>query len=128
VTPVLVDTSVWSAALRRNGDPALVSRLTQCVEAGSARLHPWVLGELVLGSVSANARGRLEAVAQAPVVPDGAVLTLVDAHALAGGGIGWVDAQLLASAAAADFTLWSLDRSLAAAAERMGRAFRVSDR
>jgi len=43
-------------------------------------------------------------------------MTFVDAHRLAGRGLGWVDMHLLASAALAHTSLWSLDRRLAATA------------
>jgi predicted nucleic acid-binding protein len=46
-------------------------------------------------------------------------MALVEAHALAGAGIGWVDAHLLAAARLADTPLWTLDRPLRRAAERL---------
>lgn len=48
------------------------------------------------------------------------VLAFVDAHALMGSGLGWVDVHLLASAALAGKRFWTRDRRLAQAARRVG--------
>jgi hypothetical protein len=50
------------------------------------------------------------------------VLGLVTSHDLAGSGVGWVDAHLLAAALIGETTLWTLDRPLAAVARRLGVA------
>jgi len=50
------------------------------------------------------------------------VLTFVDAHALMGIGLGWVDVHLLASAALAGERFWTQDRRLTNAARRLGVA------
>jgi len=46
-------------------------------------------------------------------------MAFVSAHRLMGQGLGWVGVHLLASAALAGCPLWSLDRGLMAAAERL---------
>lgn len=64
-------------------------------------LHPWVLGELVLGGLgrrTASIVADLRTLQSAPVVPDTCVLGSIDHHPLPGTGIGQGDAQLLASA------------------------------
>ena len=49
------------------------------------------------------------------------MLAFIEQHALAGAGIGYVDAHLLAAAALTPpARLWSGDRRLAAAAGRLG--------
>ena len=56
----------------------------------------------------------------------GEVLGFIASHALYGIGIGYVDAHLLASARLTPgSTLWTLDKSLAAAALRLGVAASV---
>ncbi len=42
---------------------------------------------------------------------------LVERHGIAGTGLGWVDAHLLASATLSGTPLWTLDRALRRAAE-----------
>jgi predicted nucleic acid-binding protein len=121
---VLVDTSVWAAALRRRGGDAQVrADLARRVAAGETRIHPYVLGELVLGGLGVDARGRLEAQRAIPAAGPGEVLAFVDRHELAGARIGWVDCALLASAEAAGAPLWTLDRSLAEVAGRLALRF-----
>lgn len=119
-----MDTSVWTAALRIHGDAAVASELARLVASGEAeaRVHPWVLGELVLGGLSSRALQSLSAQTGAPVVPPGDQLAFVDAHAAWGARVGWVDTQLLACASVSGWSLWTLDRALADAAGRLGCA------
>ncbi len=72
-----------------------------------------------LARLSMNARAPLIAQPGIGAVPETQVLALVDAHALAGSGIGWGHAQVLATALANGLPLWTLDRMLADAAGRL---------
>lgn len=101
----------------------LASRVVMC--------HPFVVGELACGYLPQRdavflALSRLP---PAPVVGHDEVLAFVNRHALAGRGIGWVDAHLLASATVAGrVSLWSRDRRLAAAAAELGVAYSRASR
>ncbi len=116
---VLVDTSVWIDHLRRTC-PRLVARLNQ----GAVVIHPYVVGELACG----NLRNReeilrlLQALPENPVVEHEEALLLLETEKLQGRGLGWIDIHLLASARLQNVTLWSLDKALVAAAEKMGIA------
>ena len=93
---ILVDTWVWVDQLRA-GDQALAGLL----EAGKVLAHPFVIGELALGSLPRRdqvLRG-LRELPQANVATDREVLYFVDRHRLFGLGVGYVDAHLLASVA-----------------------------
>jgi predicted nucleic acid-binding protein len=135
----VVDTSVWIGALsgaRGHGQPlGRSSRPDQLPEwytaveleillnRSEALVHPWVLGELALGGIGRQrgaALAYLQLQPRAPVVPDGAVLALIARHKWYGRGIGWVDAQLAASAVVAGAELWTHDRQLRAAAGSAG--------
>lgn len=114
---MLVDTSVWVDHLAR-GNPSLVELL----EAGEVETHPFVVGELALGHLRGR-EGVLEYLGVLPSVSPAEheeVLRLVEDRGLAGSGLGWVDAHLLASALIGGTRLWTLDRALAAAADRLG--------
>jgi predicted nucleic acid-binding protein len=111
---ILVDTSVWIDYFR-SGLPRLAADL----EADEVLLHPWVLGELALGQLGprrARILADLALLPAAPLIPDEVVLGLVDRRTLSGSGIGWVDAQLLASSLVAGARLWTNDRRLHRAA------------
>ena len=110
---ILVDTSVWIDHLRR-GNSALVSRL----ERTEVVCHPFVLGEVSLGSLRRRNEilALLSELPMASRVNDHDVLALVSRLDLAGRGIGWVDAHLIASAIVDQIPLWTLDRRLALAA------------
>lgn len=119
---ILVDTSVWIDFFRgRSAGAALAGAL----EAAEVVTHPFVIGELSLGSLGARRAGilgDLRLLPAAPLLAEGEVLELVERRGLAGAGIGWVDAHLLASALAAGVGLWTLDRRLAHDATRLGLA------
>ncbi len=116
---ILVDSSVWIDHLRRADDGVLSLLREQKVLS-----HPFVIGELALGSI----RPRTVVIAallelqQAPVASDAEVLAMVEAHALHGTGIGYVDAHLIASTRLAAAHLLTRDKRLAAVALRLGVA------
>lgn len=118
----LVDTSVWIEHLRR-GEPGL----THLLSGGTVMCHPFVIGELAMGSLK-NRReilGLLDNLPAAPVASHDEVLTLVERHRLSGLGLGWIDAHLLASARLAAARVWTRDRRLAESARTLGVEFDV---
>lgn len=117
---VLVDSSVWIDHLRRP-DRALVDLLRDEL----ALAHPFVVGEVAMGSIAARSAvlASLLELLPADIATHGEVMALVDAHRLFGLGLGYVDAHLLASAMIMPgATLWTRDKRLRAAAERLGVA------
>lgn len=116
---ILVDTSVWVDHLRA-GD----SRLAALLENGQVLSHPFVLGELACGNLRRRAEflTLLAALPRLPALATEDVMMFIDNHRLMGKGLGWVDAHLLAAAVASRETLWTKDRRLAEAANRLGVA------
>jgi predicted nucleic acid-binding protein len=118
---ILVDTTVWIDHLR-HGDPVLGGLL----ERGEILTHPWVIGELALGHLRNRAEvlqllGDLPTATIATAVE---VLAFIERHELFGVGIGYVDAQLLAATKLTnEARLWTRDRRLGAASERIGGAY-----
>ena len=118
---ILVDTTVWIDHLRDN-DPHLAGLL----DAGAVLGHPWVTGELALGSLQNRVEllRLLDDLAQATIATATEVRELVEQQELFSLGIGYVDAQLLAATMlTADAALWTRDRRLHAAAQRLGMAY-----
>jgi len=116
---ILVDTSVWVDHLRLS-DRQLAGLLVEDV----VLCHPFVVGELACGALRRRSviLGLLRNLPQAPVVHHDEVLAFVEAHRLAGSGLGWIDVHLLASATLAGGRFWSRDRRLAQMARRLGVA------
>lgn len=120
---ILVDTSVWIDHLRR-GDPTLALLLN----TGLILTHPFVIGEIALG----NLRQRdtiLSALHDLPVcdsATDGEVLHFIATHKLHGSGIGYIDAHLLAAARIASAKLWTRDKRLQSAAQKLKLAYASS--
>ena len=119
---ILVDSSVWIDHLRRSN-----ADLSGLLAARVVLSHPFIAGELACGYLPKR-NAFLSALARLPVAPVVAhedVMTFVERHSLAGLGIGWVDAHLLASVTVAGrVSLWSHDKRLAATAEELGLAYR----
>jgi predicted nucleic acid-binding protein len=121
---ILVDTSVWIDHLRRADEI-----LTSLLEQGTVLAHPFVTGELALGSISGrdlilNSLRRLPTVNVAGVSE---VLQFIKQEALFGIGIGYVDAHLLAATRLTEgATLWTRDKRLLAAAEKLSLAARLA--
>ena len=85
----------------------------------------YVIGELALENLKQRATV-LEAVQHLPsmaTATDREVLAIIDAHALQGTGVGYVDVHLLAAVLLTPgSTLWTLDKRLHEAATRIGVA------
>ena len=113
---VLVDASVWVEHFRRND-----AQLARLLEAADVVVHPFVIGELALGTLRDRVRvlGLFGRMPVAAVATHTEVLTLVERRHLAGRGIGYVDAHLLASAVIARARLWTRDERLAAVAREL---------
>jgi predicted nucleic acid-binding protein len=117
---ILVDSSVWADHLRK-GD----ARLARMLDHERVLAHPFVIGELALGSLRQRETilAGLEDLPQAMVASETEVLRFIKREALYGRGIGYVDAHLLASARlTAGGSLWTRDRRLHAVAGRLGLA------
>ena len=117
---ILLDTSVWVDHLRQ-GDAEVTALLAE----RQVLVHPHVIGELALGHLRQRAV-ILSALADLPKslpATDAEVLAFVERHGLAGRGIGWVDAHLLAATRLTPGArFWTRDRRLAAIAQEMGLA------
>lgn len=113
---ILVDTSIWVDHLRQ-GDAGLSGLLDQ----DKVCCHPFILGELALGNLRQRDMllGLMRSLPQASVAEDAEVLRFIDDNGLAGTGIGYVDAHLLAAARLSGGRLWTRDRRLGEAAARL---------
>ena len=118
--PVLVDTSVWRRYLRGAAEARKLGALLD--EDGAVLIHPFVLGEMVLGGLSTREEALFARLPTADIVPHQEVLAFVRRCRLMRRGIGWVDAHLLAAALTSSAALWSLDGPLSAAATDLGIA------
>jgi len=117
---ILADTSVWIDHFRR-GDPLLAGFL----DRGEVVMHPFVIGELAPGiaSKTASLMDDLHDLPKARVANDDEVLKLIAERKLAGSGIGYVDAHLLAAAALSPETfVWTRDKRLLAVAQSLALA------
>ena len=114
---ILVDTSIWIDHFRVEDD-----RLSALLESRSVLMHPCVLGELALGGLHDRV-GVLTDLAKLPPTLEASheeIRRLIEAAVLYGRGIGYVDAQLLASVLLTPGAgLWTRDRRLQEAARAL---------
>jgi hypothetical protein len=117
---ILADTSVWVQHLRQ-GETALVEALNR----GAVLAHPFVIGEILLGSLKARAdiSAALRLLPSASSATDEETLGLIESARLFGRGIGYIDAHLLAAAKLSNARLWTHDVRLMAAAAELGVAY-----
>jgi predicted nucleic acid-binding protein len=113
----LVDTSVWINHLRRADE-----RLRRLLADGQVVSHPFVVGELACGRFAHRDEvlRLLERLPALEPVSNREARAFLDAHRLAGSGIGWVDVHLLAAARLARIHILTADQALALAAARAG--------
>jgi predicted nucleic acid-binding protein len=115
---IIVDTSVWIDYLHK-GEAGMASLLDE----GLVLMHPFVLGEISLGSLRDwhETMRTLSKIPQVVRADDNEVVAMIASKKLQGSGIGFVDAHLVASALLTDDTfIWTRDRRLAAVACRVG--------
>ena len=121
---ILVDTSVWVDYLRK-GDP----RLSECLERFEVSMHPFVRGELALGTLRERdvILASLAALPSVPVADEHEVLGFIARGHLWGRGIGYVDAHLLAAVHLSPGTrLWTRDKRLRSTTHKQGVAARIN--
>ena len=117
---ILVDTSVWVDHFRKSND-----RLITILTTARALGHPFVVGELVIGSLHLHhpVVADMVGMPQSLVASHDEVLTFIDRHNLYRMGLSYIDAPLLAATQlTSDARLWTLDRRLHTAAQKLGLA------
>jgi predicted nucleic acid-binding protein len=121
---ILVDTSIWVDHFRY-GD----ADLRKIIEDDRLLCHPFVVGELALGSL----RERdalitfLSSQREAVIATHAEVMTVIERHSIFSMGIGYTDAHLLTSTLLdRKSSLWTRDRRLAAAAQKVGASVYLS--
>lgn len=107
---VLIDTSVWLGFLRGE-EAGLAAR--DWITSGQALVHPYVVGELLLGGLSAENEALMHSLDWCEPAAAGELHDFIRRFRLAGTGIGWVDAALLLAAQGAGAWLATYDPTLA---------------
>ena len=112
---ILVDTPVWIDHIRRPIGP-----LCELLEVNQIEVHPFVIGEISLGNIGRDFLAELKRLPLVISASHDEVMSLIDRASLAGSGVGYVDAHLLASTRlTTGRLLWTRDRRVRAVAERL---------
>lgn len=114
---ILVDSGIWIDHIRSND-----SDFQRLLDAEKVFSHPFVIGELAMGNLRdrENVLQDLYDLPETVIATDSEVIGFVKRHSLFGLGIGYIDAHLLTAVQLTpDALLWTRDKRLRAAAERL---------
>jgi predicted nucleic acid-binding protein len=113
---ILIDTSIWANHFGRRN-----ACLESLLERGEVLGHACVTGEIALGNLADSVRtlAMLNSIPQAKVATQAELMRLIEFERLAGSGIGFVDAHLLAACRLSESRLWTLDKRLRTQAESL---------
>lgn len=118
---ILADTSLWVDHLGKGDEP-----MQALLDRREIVIHPFVIGEISLGSLRHRQRVMSDLLALPPTVvaQHDELPAFIERHELFGSGIGYVDVHLLAATMLTPETrLWTRDKRLNDAASRLGVAF-----
>jgi predicted nucleic acid-binding protein len=122
---IIPDTSIWIDHFRQG-----LQAVAGLADRADILLHPFVLAEISLGSLPNRewTLRLLRRLIRAEVAHEDEVAALIEHQRLFGTGLGFVDVHLLASTRLTGGSLlWSKDRRLAEAAERLGVRHTATD-
>lgn len=117
---ILVDTAIWVDHWRSRDEILAAMLLERRVV-----MHPFVIGEVALGSIGdrEDIVASMRALPQLAPAHHAEVLRFIEAETLFGTGIGYIDAHLLAACRLTQGAkLWTRDKRLATVARRLNLA------
>jgi predicted nucleic acid-binding protein len=108
--------SIWIDHLRSSS-----LQLAALLNKSQVFVHPFVIGEIALGHLKRRQQvlNALSGLPQAEIATDPEVLSFIEFADLTGKGVGYLDVHLLASAKLSGALLWTRDKRLASAAEKL---------
>jgi predicted nucleic acid-binding protein len=114
---VIVDTSIWVDHLYKGN-----SELEYLLNENKAATHPFIIGELACGAMKNRNLivSLLIALPTSDSVTQEEFLLFIEKNKLYGRGLGFVDIHILASAAISNYKIFTRDKDLIAASEKLG--------
>jgi len=115
---ILADTSVWIDHFRSGS-----REMREALNRGQIVIHPWIIGELALGSLKDRVKtlAMLDLLPQVRIAQASELRRMTEVRRLYNVGIGLIDAHLMASVFITPSTLlWTLDKRLRKVAEVLG--------
>ncbi len=120
---ILADTSVWIDHLRSSN-----LHFSDLLENDRIICHEFVIGELACGNIK-NRKEILELLNNLRNIEPASLeetLYFIEENKLMGKGLGWVDVNLLASSILNNYVLWTMDRRLSTAAEKLKVSYKYA--
>ena len=118
---VLVDTSIWVTHLRQGS-----RQLEKLLMDAEVMCHPFIIGELACGNLKKRKEiiSLLQSLPMASTIEFDEFLFFIDRNQLMGKGLGFVDVHLLASAQLTGIRIWTADKKLRTAADKLNLNFK----
>ncbi len=113
---ILADTSVWIDHFRSSN-----LHFSDLLENDRIICQEFVIGELACGNIKNRKEilGLLNNLRSIEPASLEETLYFIEENKLMGKGLGWVDVNLLASSILNNFVLWTMDRRLSSAADKL---------
>lgn len=117
---VLADTSIWVSHFRDKNPPH-----KSLLMEGQIICHPFVIGDLACGNLKNRAEilMLLEALPTATKADHEEIMHFIETNQLMGHDLDYFDVHLLASALLSTALLWTKDKNLEEAADKLNIAF-----
>ena len=114
---ILVDSSVWIRHFKK-----LNVEFAELLANNAVMIHPMIIGELACGSMKYRTEilQLLMTLPRAESCSLDEVVDFIEHKNIHGKRIGWVDANLLASAMVSKVSIWTFDRPLSHIARELG--------
>lgn len=117
---ILVDTSIWIDFFKGKSAAKFLKEL---LEDDNVRVHPYIIGELLLGGLSHTDKNLFDSISMTEAIETDIVETFIIQKKLSGKGIGYLDSCLLCNCLAEDLLLATFDKKLNAIATKLHLAY-----
>ncbi|OHD67544.1 MAG: hypothetical protein A2W19_01590 [Spirochaetes bacterium RBG_16_49_21] len=114
---ILIDTSAWVSFFR--GEQRSAAMQDEIIN-GNGAIHPYIIGELLLGGISSKIDRLLQTMELLPVTDSNVVFQLIKNYNLHNRGIGWVDVNLIATSMISGYKIHTFDENLLRACRSLG--------
>lgn len=106
---IIIDTSVWISFFK--GENKALEVKNHIIE-NNVILHPFILGELLLGGVSSKTESLILSLPTSRVFEYETIFEFIKKYKIQKSGLGWVDVNIIASAMGENYKILTFDKKL----------------
>lgn len=120
---IIADTNIWVSFFKGEKKAFLMKEL---ITQDKIVLHPYIIGELLLGGISEKAELLLSSLGCTDIIDTSTVYKFIKTKQLKSKGIGWVDVNILMTAIENGYQIYSFDEDLKDLCVKYNCFFRVN--